>query len=88
MLIEADNLTKYFGNNPAVDGINFSIDRGEIVGLLGPNGAGKSTTMRMLCCYLTPSDGTARIAGFDILKDDKKVRRHVDSFNREEESEF
>jgi ABC-2 type transport system ATP-binding protein len=77
MLLEAKNLTKYYGDFPAVADMTFSIDRGEIVGMLGPNGAGKSTTMRMLSCYLPPSSGTAYIAGYEIMKDSNYVRRHV-----------
>lgn len=77
VLLEAKNLTKYYGAFPAVADMTFSIDRGEIVGMLGPNGAGKSTTMRMLSCYLPPTSGTAHIAGYEIMKDSNYVRRHV-----------
>lgn len=77
MLVEADNLSRYYGNNLAVDGVSFRIDRGEIVGLLGPNGAGKSTTMRMLTCFLPPSSGTARIADSDVIENPTEVRRQV-----------
>ena len=71
-MIEAENLTKEFfttGNVipfKAVDSLTFKIEKGEVVGLLGPNGAGKTTTMRILCTLLTPSSGTAKIAGFDV----------------------
>lgn len=77
MLLEADNLTRYYGDTCAVNGITFRVGRGEIVGLLGPNGAGKSTTMRMLSCFLPPSSGTARIAGLDVTEDSIGVRRHI-----------
>ena len=63
-MIEAENLTRYYGSTRAVYNISFHVDKGEIVGFLGPNGAGKTTTMRMLTGFLPPSDGTARVAGF------------------------
>lgn len=65
-LIEAENLTRTFGDTTAVDDVTFNIFPGEIVGFLGPNGAGKTTTIRMLTGLLSPSVGTARIGGFDI----------------------
>jgi ABC-2 type transport system ATP-binding protein len=65
-MIEAKGLSKYYGPFVAVEDITFSIPEGQIVAFLGPNGAGKSTTMKILCGYLSPSAGTARIAGFDI----------------------
>ena len=77
MLLEADNLTRYYGGFAAVDGVSFAIERGEIVGLLGPNGAGKTTTMRMLTCFLPPTRGTGRVAGFDVIKSPSEARRHV-----------
>ncbi len=77
MLIEARNLTKYYNKFLAVDRVGFSIDRGEIVGLLGPNGAGKTTTMRMLACYLPPTEGSASVAGHDVTREPMAVRRHI-----------
>ncbi len=65
-MIEIKNLTKDFGTLRAVDGITFSVRRGEVLGFLGPNGAGKSTTMKMLTGFLAPTSGTASIAGHDI----------------------
>jgi len=65
-MIEAKDLTKRFGGRAAVDGVTFSIGKGEVVGFLGPNGAGKSTTMRMLTGYLPPSSGEARVGGLDV----------------------
>jgi len=76
-MIEAENLTRYYGPTRAVYNINFHVDKGEIVGFLGPNGAGKTTTMRMLTSFLPPSDGTARVAGFDVFYDSLEVRRRV-----------
>src|SRR6185437_13436501 len=75
--IVADRLVKRFGRFTAVDGVSFRIGRGEIVGFLGPNGAGKSTTIRMLCGLLRPSDGQARVAGFDVGRDPERVREHI-----------
>ena len=66
-LIEIERLTKRFGAFTAVDDVSFSVDRGEVVGFLGPNGAGKSTTMKMLAGFVTPSAGTARICGHDVV---------------------
>lgn len=65
-LLEARNLVKSFGHLKAVDGISFTVNRGEVMGFLGPNGAGKSTTMKMLTGFLEPSAGAASIAGFDV----------------------
>jgi len=63
-MIEVHNLTKYYGTRPAIQGLNFRAEKGEIVGFLGPNGAGKTTTMRILATYLAPSQGTgARCRG-------------------------
>ena len=65
-MIEAVNLTKYYGDFAAIDDVTFRVDKGEVVAFLGPNGAGKSTTMKLLTGYLAPSRGTARIAGHDM----------------------
>ena len=68
--IEAEGLVRTFkGDIKAVDGIDLRVDPGEIYGFLGPNGAGKSTTVHMLTTLLPPTSGTARVAGFDIVKD-------------------
>jgi ABC-2 type transport system ATP-binding protein len=77
IVIEAQGLTKRYGDVKAVDGVTFSIGRGEVVGFLGPNGAGKTTTMRMLTGFLPPTDGTALIAGHDIFADSLAARRCV-----------
>lgn len=75
-IIETKNLSKiYNGKIKAVDDLNISIREGEIYGLLGPNGAGKTTTINMLTTRITPSAGTAIIAGLDVIKDSMKVRR-------------
>jgi ABC-2 type transport system ATP-binding protein len=65
-MIEVKNLTKKFGENTAVDNLNFSVAEGEVFGLLGPNGAGKTTTIRMLCCLISRTSGEAQIAGYRI----------------------
>ncbi len=76
-MIQVENLTKHFGPVRAVDGIDFHVGEGEVVGFLGPNGAGKSTTIRMLTCFLPPTAGRARVAGFDIYRDSLQVRSQV-----------
>ena len=77
MSIQVNGLTKIYGEQKAVNDISFTIPKGEIVGFLGPNGAGKSTTMKMLTCYIPPSEGKALVGGFDIIKDPLKVRQKV-----------
>ena len=76
-MIEVANLTKRYAGVTAISNISFRVARGEIVGLLGPNGAGKSTTMRILACYLPASSGTVRVAGLDVFRDSKEVRRRI-----------
>src|SRR5690348_5695132 len=76
--IEVEGLVREFKNGPrAVDGIDLHVDPGEIYGFLGPNGAGKSTTVLMLTTLLPPTAGTARVAGFDIVKDGPRVRTQI-----------
>jgi len=76
-LIEIERLTKRFGAFTAVDDVTFSVARGEVVGFLGPNGAGKSTTMRMLAGFMTPTAGTARICGEDVVDRPVAAKRHL-----------
>jgi ABC-2 type transport system ATP-binding protein len=76
-MIEVKNLTKKFGDFTAVDNISFDVKKSEVFGLLGPNGAGKTTTIRMLSTLSRPTDGTARIGGYDIVKKDNKVRQLI-----------
>ena len=76
-MIEVSNLTKRYGRQTAVDGISFRVEKGEILGFLGPNGAGKTTTMRILTCYLPPTEGTARVAGHDVFKEPIEVKKRV-----------
>ena len=75
--IIAENLVRHFGDVQAVKGIDLEIKSGEIFGFLGPNGAGKSTAVRMLTTLLRPTSGTARVAGYDVVKDADKVRRNI-----------
>lgn len=76
-MIEVNDLTKRYAGRTAVDAISFEVEKGEVVGFLGPNGAGKSTTIRMLTCFLSASEGTAKVAGYDIYDDSIKVRQHI-----------
>ena len=76
-LIEIEGLTKKFGSFTAVDHVDFSVARGEVVGFLGPNGAGKSTTMRMLAGFMLPTAGTARICGHDIVDRPVAAKREL-----------
>ncbi len=76
-VIEAQDLTKRFGNFTAVDAITFEVEKGEIFGFLGANGAGKTTAMRMLCGLSKPTSGMGKVAGFDIKKDQEKIKMNI-----------
>ncbi|MDR1737140.1 MAG: ABC transporter ATP-binding protein, partial [Oscillospiraceae bacterium] len=76
-MVEVSALTKTYGGNRGISDISFTVREGEIVGFLGPNGAGKTTTMNILAGYLTPTSGTASIAGTDILARPLAAKRHV-----------
>ncbi|HMB24302.1 MAG: ABC transporter ATP-binding protein [Chloroflexota bacterium] len=76
-MIQVNGLTKDYGARRAIDNLTFDAEQGEIVGFLGPNGAGKTTTMRILTGYMPPTDGTATVAGYDILEESLEVRRRV-----------
>ncbi|HTX63193.1 MAG TPA: ATP-binding cassette domain-containing protein, partial [Acidimicrobiales bacterium] len=75
--IEVRDLVRRYGPIEAVRGVSFEVAPGETFGFLGPNGAGKSTTISMLCTLLTPTAGTARVAGFDVVRQRDDVRRHI-----------
>ena len=75
--IEVVGLTKNFGTFTAVDNLSFDMPEGEIFGYLGPNGAGKTTLMRMLTTLIIPTSGSAKVAGFDIVKNPAAVRRKI-----------
>lgn len=76
-MIEVRDLTKRYPGRTAVNGLTFSVGRGEVVGFLGPNGAGKSTTMRILSSFMPATSGTARVAGFDVFHEADEVRRRI-----------
>ena len=76
-VIEVQELTKRFGDLVAVDHVSFTVKRGEIFGFVGPNGAGKSTAIKMLTTLLHPTSGTARICGYDVVRESDEVRRHI-----------
>jgi ABC-2 type transport system ATP-binding protein len=75
--IRADRLTKQFGHFTAVDHISFEVHKGEIFGFLGANGAGKTTAMRMLCGLSLPTSGNASVAGFDVYKENEKIKKSI-----------
>jgi ABC-2 type transport system ATP-binding protein len=78
-LIDAENLTKKFGSLTAVDNLTLHVNDGEVFGFLGPNGAGKTTTIRMLCCLISKTSGSAKVAGYDISngEDALKIRKLI-----------
>lgn len=76
-MIEVNNLVKRYGAKVAVDHISFRIDDGEVVGFLGPNGAGKSTTMNVLTGYISSTDGSVKIDGYDVLENPAEVKRRI-----------
>ena len=76
-MIQVNGLTKDYGVRRAIDNLTFDAEQGEIVGFLGPNGAGKTTTMRILTGYMPPTDGTATVAGYDIVEESLEVRKRV-----------
>ncbi|MSO78526.1 MAG: ATP-binding cassette domain-containing protein [Acidimicrobiia bacterium] len=75
--IVVEGLERTFGNTRAVDGVNLNVPPGEIYGFLGPNGAGKSTMLKVLCTLITPTGGTARVAGYDVVREPKEVRLRI-----------
>jgi ABC-2 type transport system ATP-binding protein len=77
VMIEATGLTKRFGSTRALDKVSFEVRKGEVVGFLGPNGAGKSTTMRILTCFTSPTNGTAKVKGYDVFDDPLGVRQSL-----------
>lgn len=76
-MIKVEGVTKRYPGHTAVDNISFEVQKGQIVGFLGPNGAGKTTTMRILTCFMPPSEGTANVAGFDVLDHPLEVKRRI-----------
>ena len=76
-MIEAEGLTKRYGETQALAGVAFSVPTGSILGVLGPNGAGKTTAVRILTTLAAPDGGWARVAGRDVVKEPGEVRRHI-----------
>src|SRR3954471_13477178 len=76
-MIEVQNLTKNYGSRQAIRGLNFTVNKGEVVGFLGPNGAGKSTTMKIITGYMAPSTGSVKVAGFDVFESPLEVKRRI-----------
>jgi ABC-2 type transport system ATP-binding protein len=77
MSISIKNLTKIYGEQKALDNINLEIEQGQIVGLLGPNGAGKSTMMKILTCFIPPTEGEVKVCGYDIFDNPMQVRANI-----------
>lgn len=76
-MIQVEEVTKRYGDRAAVSNLSFEVKKGEILGFLGPNGAGKTTMMRVLSCYLSPTLGTARVAGFDVIRQPREVKKRI-----------
>ena len=76
-MIKVENLVKTFGPKRAVDGVSFTVERGEVLGFLGPNGAGKSTTMRMVTGFIPPTEGTVTVGGFSMLEQPIEAKRLI-----------
>ena len=76
-MIEIQNLTKNYGQIKAVKNLNFTVEKGEILGFLGPNGAGKSTTMNIITGYIPSSEGTVKVCGYDIMQSPKEVKKRI-----------
>ncbi len=76
-MIEVSDLTKNFGDFPAVSSLTFSVEQGEILGFLGPNGAGKTTAMKIITGFMPPTSGTVEVAGFDIVEHSLDARKHI-----------
>lgn len=77
MSIEVKNITKVYGEQKALDNISFSVKAGEVIGFLGPNGAGKSTMMKIVTCFIPPTQGTATVSGYDVEEASLEVRKRV-----------
>ncbi len=76
-MIEIRELTKRYGDMMAINNLNFSVRKGEVVGFLGPNGAGKSTTMKIITGYMAPSTGSVKVAGYDVFEHPLEVKRRI-----------
>lgn len=76
-MIEIQNLTKKYGQITAVNNLNFSVEKGEVLGFLGPNGAGKSTTMKIITGYIPSTEGSVKVCGYDIMENPQEVKKHI-----------
>lgn len=76
-MIEIQNLTKRYGQITAVNNLNFTVEKGEVLGFLGPNGAGKSTTMKIITGYIPSTEGSVKVCGYDIMEDPQQVKKHI-----------
>ena len=77
MSIEIKNVTKIYGLQKALNEVSFTVNQGEILGFLGPNGAGKSTLMKIISCYILPTEGTVIVDGYDVREDSLEIRKRV-----------
>ena len=76
-MITVQDITKRYGHHTAIENVSFEVKEGEILGLLGPNGAGKTTTMRIITCFMPPSEGSVQVAGYDCFEQPQEVKRHI-----------
>src|SRR3954465_6780 len=76
-MIEISKLTKRYGPIAAINNLNFSVKKGEIVGFLGPNGAGKTTTMKIITGFMAPTSGSVKVAGFDVFENPIEVKKRI-----------
>jgi ABC-2 type transport system ATP-binding protein len=77
MSVQVQNVSKYYGDQKALDGVSFEAGKGQVMGFLGPNGAGKSTMMKIITCYLPQTEGTVKVCGFDVSEDPIEVKKRV-----------
>src|SRR5262245_31151125 len=76
-IIQVNGLSKTYGSVQALNGISFTVEQGEIIGLLGPDGGGKTTTVKILSCYLQPTEGSASVAGYDVVEQPQEVQKRL-----------
>jgi len=77
MSIEVQSVTKIYGQQKALDDVTIDVQAGEVVGLLGPNGAGKSTLMKIISCFIPPTEGSVKVYGYDVMEDSLEVRKRI-----------
>ena len=76
-MITVQHITKRYGHHTAIEDVSFEVKKGEILGFLGPNGAGKTTTMRIIACFMPPSEGSVQVAGYDCFEQPQEVKRRI-----------